>query len=117
VPGWNSQLTIEEKEGETMQEITTVVLDLAKNVFHLIGCNEHGKQEHARSGHVVDLLGDEGLCDRGAIFRRMSGITNPWDKSSSTRTSSRIEISCCCFSVSSPSSSFSQGNREPCIFN
>jgi len=27
-----------------MQEITTVVLDLAKNVFHQIGCNEHGKE-------------------------------------------------------------------------
>jgi transposase len=32
------------KEEETMQEITTVGLDLAKNVFHLIGCNEHGKE-------------------------------------------------------------------------
>ena len=27
-----------------MQEITTVGLDLAKNVFHLIGCSEHGKE-------------------------------------------------------------------------
>ena len=27
-----------------MQEITTVGLDLAKNVFHLIGCNVHGKE-------------------------------------------------------------------------
>ena len=36
--------TIEEKEGETMGEITTVGLDLAKRVFHLIGCNEHGKE-------------------------------------------------------------------------
>jgi len=34
-------------------------------------------QEHARSGHVVDLLGDEGPCDRGAIFRRTSKITAP----------------------------------------
>jgi transposase len=32
------------KEGESMQEITTVGLDLAKNVFHLIGCSEHGKE-------------------------------------------------------------------------
>ena len=36
--------TIELKEGETMGEITTVGLDLAKNVFHLIGCNEYGKE-------------------------------------------------------------------------
>jgi transposase len=27
-----------------MKEITTVGLDLAKNVFHLIGCNTHGKE-------------------------------------------------------------------------
>jgi len=27
-----------------MGEITTVGLDLAKHVFHLIGCNEHGKE-------------------------------------------------------------------------
>ena len=27
-----------------MGEITTVGLDLAKRVFHLIGCNEHGKE-------------------------------------------------------------------------
>ena len=27
-----------------MQEITTVGLDLAKNVFHLIGCNAYGKE-------------------------------------------------------------------------
>jgi len=27
-----------------MQEITTVGLDLAKNLFHLIGCNAHGKE-------------------------------------------------------------------------
>jgi transposase len=32
------------KEEETMGEITTVGLDLAKNVFHLIGCNERGKE-------------------------------------------------------------------------
>jgi hypothetical protein len=32
------------KEEETMQEITTVGLDLAKNLLHLIGCNEHGKE-------------------------------------------------------------------------
>jgi transposase len=36
--------TIEVKEEETMQEITTVGFDLAKNLFHLIGCNEHGKE-------------------------------------------------------------------------
>jgi transposase len=34
----------EEKKGETMAEITTVGLDLAKNVFHLVGCNAHGKE-------------------------------------------------------------------------
>lgn len=27
-----------------MSEITTIGLDLAKNVFHVIGCNEHGKE-------------------------------------------------------------------------
>jgi transposase len=32
------------KEGETMNEITTVGLDLAKRTFHVIGCNTHGKE-------------------------------------------------------------------------
>jgi transposase len=32
------------KEGETMNEITTVGLDLAKRTFHVIGCNAHGKE-------------------------------------------------------------------------
>jgi transposase len=32
------------KEEETMKEITTVGLDLAKNVLHLIGCNAHGNE-------------------------------------------------------------------------
>jgi transposase len=27
-----------------MQEITTIGLDLAKSVFHLVGCNPHGKE-------------------------------------------------------------------------
>lgn len=30
-------------EGETMNHITTIGLDLAKNVFHIVGCNQHGK--------------------------------------------------------------------------
>jgi len=36
--------TIATKEGETMGEITTIGLDLAKNVFHLVGCDSNGKE-------------------------------------------------------------------------
>jgi transposase len=43
-PGWKCSSTIEEKQGETMGEITTVGLDLAKNTFHVIGCDVHGKE-------------------------------------------------------------------------
>jgi hypothetical protein len=43
-PRWKCLSTIEVKEEETMQEITTVGFDLAKNLFHLIDCNEHGKE-------------------------------------------------------------------------
>ena len=35
--------TIKKKE-ETMNQITTIGLDLAKNVFHVVGCDTHGKQ-------------------------------------------------------------------------
>jgi len=31
------------KKEKTMKKITTIGLDLAKNVFHMIGCNEYGK--------------------------------------------------------------------------
>jgi len=31
------------KEEKTMKEIKTIGLDLAKNVFHLVACNEYGK--------------------------------------------------------------------------
>jgi len=35
--------TIEQRKEKTMDKITTIGLDLAKNVFHVVGCNEHGK--------------------------------------------------------------------------
>ena len=35
--------TICEQEGETVNEITTIGLDLAKHVFHVVGCDRHGK--------------------------------------------------------------------------
>lgn len=39
-----------------MGEITTVGLDLAKNTFHVVGCNVHGKEVHRkmlRRGQVM----------------------------------------------------------------
>jgi len=35
--------TISSEEGETVDQITTVGLDLAKHVFHLVGCDGDGK--------------------------------------------------------------------------
>ena len=37
------QTTICEQEGETVNEITTIGLDLAKHTFHVVGCTRHGK--------------------------------------------------------------------------
>jgi len=42
-PGWKCKSTIATKEEETINEITTIGLDLAKNVFHLVGCDARGK--------------------------------------------------------------------------
>ena len=36
--------TIETKAEETMVEITTIGLDLAKHTFHVVGCNPYGKE-------------------------------------------------------------------------
>ena len=35
--------TIKRGEEKTMDKITTIGLDLGKNVFHAIGCDAHGK--------------------------------------------------------------------------
>jgi len=35
--------TISMKKEETMNEVTTIGLDLAKNVFHVVCCDQHGK--------------------------------------------------------------------------
>jgi hypothetical protein len=43
----SSKPTIE-KEGETMREITTVGMDLAKNVFHVVCHDQHDKEVKKR---------------------------------------------------------------------
>ena len=51
-----------------MSEITTIGLDLAKNVFHLVGCNEHGKEvkhKMLKRGPAV-LNANDNCCREGA---------------------------------------------------
>ncbi|MCB1808544.1 MAG: IS110 family transposase [Candidatus Competibacteraceae bacterium] len=48
-----------------MQEITTVGLDLAKQVFHLVGCNQHGKEvskKMLRRQHVLTYFASLPAC-------------------------------------------------------
>jgi transposase len=48
-----------------MKEITTVGLDLAKNVFHLIGCNVHGKEvkrKMLKRGQVMAYISNLPAC-------------------------------------------------------
>jgi hypothetical protein len=39
--------TINQKQEETVMNITTVGLDLAKNVFHVAGMDAQGKEQQA----------------------------------------------------------------------
>jgi transposase len=53
------------ERGETMQEITTVGLDLAKNLFHLLGCNGHGKEvkrKMLKRGQVIAYFANLPPC-------------------------------------------------------
>jgi transposase len=57
--------TIATKEGETMGEITTIGLDLAKNVFHLVGCDSNGKEVKRKMltrGKLVAYVANLPLC-------------------------------------------------------
>ena len=60
-----SVITIDMKEEETMKEITTVGLDLAKNVFHLVGCNAYGNEvirRVLRRGQVLAYFSNLPFC-------------------------------------------------------
>ena len=57
--------TIGEQEGETVNEITTIGLDLAKNVFHVVGCDRHGKmvkRKMLRRGQVRGYFANVAAC-------------------------------------------------------
>jgi hypothetical protein len=54
------QTVMEPKREETEMKITTIGLDLAKTVFHVVGQDERGKEVMRRKlremGHLVDLI-------------------------------------------------------------
>ena len=59
------QTTICEQEGETVNEITTIGLDLAKNLFHVVGCDRHGKmvkRKVLRRGQVRTYFANVPAC-------------------------------------------------------
>ena len=57
--------TIGEKEEETVNEITTIGLDLAKQVFHVVGCDARGKEvkrKRLRRGQVRAYFANLAAC-------------------------------------------------------
>ena len=57
--------TICEQEGETVNEITTIGLDLAKHTFHVVGCTRHGKamvRKMLRRGQVRTYFANLPAC-------------------------------------------------------
>ena len=57
--------TIGEKEEETVNEITTIGLDLAKNVFHVVGCDARGKEvkrKRLRRGQMMAYFANVPAC-------------------------------------------------------
>ena len=57
--------TIGEQGEETVNEITTMGLDLAKNVFHLVGCDARGKEvkrKMLRRGQVMAYFANVPAC-------------------------------------------------------
>ena len=77
--------TICEQEGETVNEITTIGLDLAKHVFHVVGCDRHGKmvkRKVLRRGQVrayfanvpACVVGMEGCASAHYWARELRGL-------------------------------------------
>jgi transposase len=50
---WNIH---QHEEEETAMQITTVGLDLAKNVFHMVGCDAHGKERQRKVLRRLQVL-------------------------------------------------------------
>jgi hypothetical protein len=66
--------TIKRSREETKMNITTVGLDLAKNVFHVICVNAHGKEVkkrmlRRRQGSSVLRSAPSMLCCHGGLWR------------------------------------------------
>jgi transposase len=60
--------TIKEKEEKTMSKLTTIGLDLAKNVFHVVGFDAHGKsvcRKRLRRGQVLGYFSQLPPCRVG----------------------------------------------------
>ena len=56
---------IGEQGEETVNEITTIGLDLAKNVFHVVGCNARGKEvkrKMLRRGQMLAYFANVPAC-------------------------------------------------------
>lgn len=48
-----------------MAEITTIGLDLAKNVFHIVGCNQRGKvivKRMLKRNKLLEYFTNQPLC-------------------------------------------------------
>ena len=87
VPEWRCHRPLKPKGASTMQ-ITTVGIDLAKNVFQVHGMDERGKavlRKHLRRDHVAAFFANLPRC---LIGMEACGGAHHWARKLEARTSS-----------------------------